>query len=292
MTSRERISLPGGDFELLADGPRDAPLALCLHGFPDHPPSFTALLSALAAAGYRAVAPWLRGYAPSTRQGPFDADRLAADVRELVDALSPDRPVVLIGHDWGAMITYDVVARSADRIASAVTMAVPHPAALVAETHGRAAQMRRSWYAALFQIPIVAERAVLRNDLALIDRLWRDWSPGYTHPPEEMRALKRCLAESMPAPIEYYRALFRPLGAAIRRAKVASSQRPIQVPLLLLMGEDDGCIGASMGLGKDDRLFAAPYRRETIPGVGHFMQVENPDEIARRTLAWIRRPGG
>jgi pimeloyl-ACP methyl ester carboxylesterase len=291
MPSRERISLPGGDFELLTEGAKGAPLALCLHGFPDHAPSFTPLLSALAGAGYRAVAPWLRGYAPSTLDGPFDPGRLADDARELADALSPDRPIALIGHDWGAVITYEAAARWPDRIASAVTMAVPHPAGFFSALPQHPAQIRRSWYIFLFQLPLLPERAVAHNDHALIDRLWRDWSPGYSPPPSDMRALKDCLARSMPAPINYYRAFLRPVKRAIQRAREAASpDRRIKVPLLCLMGEQDGCIGAS--LGRDDaRFFAGRYQRDEVRGVGHFMQLEAPAEIARRVLDWLPQCG-
>lgn len=290
MASRQRISLPGGDFELLVEGPDDAPLALCLHGFPDHAPSFTPLLSALAAAGFRAVAPWLRGYAPSTLAGPFDVERLATDAIELMDALSPDRPVFVIGHDWGAVITYELVTRNPSRIAAAVTLAVPHPGAFFADISP--AQLRRSWYMLLFQLPGIAERAVARDDYALIDRLWRDWSPSYAPTPAETRALKECLSRSMPAPINYYRAFFQPFGAAFRRVRAAAAApRRIEVPLLCLMGAEDGCIGASIGRGKDERFFSGPYRREIVPGVGHFMQLEAPEEIARRVIAWLQKPG-
>src|SRR5262245_46917767 len=105
MACRERISTRRGDFELLSAGAKSDPHVRCLHGFPDHPPSFTLLLTELSDAGYHAVAPWLRGYAPSTLEGPFDGDYLAEDALELASALSPDRPIYLVGHDWGAAIT-------------------------------------------------------------------------------------------------------------------------------------------------------------------------------------------
>src|SRR5262245_26958199 len=127
MATRERVVTRGGEFELLAEGAKGAPLAVCLHGFPDHPPSFSPLLAELAGAGYRAVAPWLRGYAPSTLEGPYDTDHLADDLYALTLALSPDRPAYLVGHDWGAAITYVATSRWPSRFAAAVTMAVPHP---------------------------------------------------------------------------------------------------------------------------------------------------------------------
>src|SRR6185503_1839257 len=223
MPSRERVSLPGGDFELLAEGERVAPLALCLHGFPDHPPTFAPLLEALAGAGYRAVAPWLRGYAPSILEGPFHLERLTEDARELADALSPERPIYLVGHDWGAAITYAAASLWPARIAAAVTLAVPHPNAFFKDFVRRPDQLRRSWYMGLFQLPGIAEREVAKDDFALIDRLWRDWSPGYRHPAPAMRTLKDCLARSMPAPNDYYRAFFRPILPAVRRLLAAGA---------------------------------------------------------------------
>jgi pimeloyl-ACP methyl ester carboxylesterase len=290
MPSRERISTEAGGFELLTEGAKSDPLVLCLHGFPDHPPSFTPLLAELALAGYRAVAPWLRGYAPSTLEGPFDTDRLADDVRSLAAALSPERSVYLVGHDWGAAITYVAASLWPDRIAAAVTMAVPHPNAFFEDLARHPDQLRRSWYMLLFQLPWIAERAVRRNDYALIDRLWRDWSPGYSPGPAEMRALKDCLDQSMPAPIEYYRASLRPSVAGVRRIRAGRApERRIKVPLLSLMGADDGCIGPWIG-ERQDRFFAGPYRREVVAGVGHFMQLEAPSEIARRVLDWFGKP--
>jgi pimeloyl-ACP methyl ester carboxylesterase len=287
MPSRQRISTGTGDFELLTEGAKSDPLVLCLHGFPDHPPSFTPLLAELAGAGYHAVAPWLRGYAPSTLEGPFDTDRLAEDALAIALALSPDRPIYLVGHDWGAVITYVAASRWPARIAAAVTMAVPHPNAFLGDLARHPGQLRRSWYMLLFQLPKIAERAVRRNDYALIDRLWRDWSPGYSPQPADMRALKDCLDRSMPAPIEYYREALRPTAAGLRRMRaLAAPERRIKVPLLSLMGAEDGCIAAGVG-ERQERFFAGPYRREVVPGVGHFMQLEAPLEISRRVLSWF-----
>lgn len=292
MPWRERLSTEAGDFELLVEGPKDGPLALCLHGFPDHPPSFGPLLTALGDAGYRAVAPWLRGYAPSTLEGPFDMDRLAEDALALARILSPDRPIYLVGHDWGAMIAFTAASRWPSRIAAAVTMAVPHPVAFLGDLVRHPEQLRRSWYMFLFQLPWIAEREVRRDDWALIDRLWRDWSPGYVPDPGAMRALKGCLARSMPAPIAYYRAALRPSVASIQRLRaLASPGRRISVPWLALMGAEDGCISPAIGQGQE-RFFTGPYRHEVVAGVGHFMQLEAPGEIARRVLEWFERRGG
>lgn len=285
MPTRERVCLPVGSFELLVEGPREAPLALCLHGFPDHPPSFEPLLTALSASGYYAVAPWLRGYAPSTLEGPYDVDRLVDDALALAEVLSPGRPIYLVGHDWGAHIAYVAAARFPERLAAVVTMAVPHPDGFFSGIRRHPTQLLRSWYMFFFQLPFLAEIGVELNDFALIDRLWRDWSPSLTLEPAAMRALKRCLAESMPAPIEYYRAALRPSPHDLKHVGGAARKR-IHVPLLSLAGEEDGCIAPE--LGEDDaRFFDGPYRREVLPGVGHFMVNEAPTAVAERVIDWF-----
>src|SRR5690606_7526967 len=94
------------------------PLVLCLHGFPDIPETFRPLMSALASRGFRVVAPYLRGCHPSTLEGSVDLDTLVADVVAWADRLSPERPVHLVGHDWGAVITHLALMRHAPRFAA------------------------------------------------------------------------------------------------------------------------------------------------------------------------------
>ncbi|MBA3541737.1 MAG: alpha/beta fold hydrolase, partial [Deltaproteobacteria bacterium] len=122
--ARAVFELPGGPFHALVAGHPDAPPLVYLHGFPDHPPTAATFLSELARR-HRVIAPWLRGYAPSPLAGPFDLDTLAADVIALIDQLGA--PVDLVGHDWGAAITYAVCAASPTRVRRAVTLALPHP---------------------------------------------------------------------------------------------------------------------------------------------------------------------
>ena len=117
------------EFAYLEDGPADGPLALCLHGFPDHARTWTALLADLAGAGFHAVAPWMRGYAPTAvpTDGLYQPAALALDAIALADAFAPDdQPAVLVGHDWGAICGYLAVAHRPERWARLVAMSVPH----------------------------------------------------------------------------------------------------------------------------------------------------------------------
>lgn len=281
------IHVPGGRFHYLAGGPEDAPLILCLHGFPDHPPSFAPLMTRLIEAGYRVAAPWMRGYRPSVSWGPYHVDRLTLDIVELAHALSPRRPVHAIGHDWGAAALYYALADAPMRFASAVTMAVPHPLVFLRNLRRHPDQVRRSSYMLLFQLAGVADYLARRRDFALIDRLWRTWSPGLSLPEDARAALHACLRASMPAPLAYYRALLWPPREALARLRGSALARPITVPTLYLHGTRDGCIAPSLAMGQE-QLFAGPFESVHIEGGGHFLQLEAPDAVAGYIVDWLQ----
>lgn len=275
-----RVETVAGTFAYEAAGPEGATLVVCAHGFPDHPATFRGLASALAGRGFRVVAPWLRGYAPSTLAGPFGVERIAADLAAIAWALSPSRPAMLVGHDWGAVAAYVALARAPATFARGVTLAVPHPLAFTRNLARHPAQLRRSWYMALLNVP-GSDRVVERDDFALVDRLWQDWSPGFQADPAYMRELKACLARSMPGPVLYYRALARDLPGGLRNPPPR-----IEVPTLYLHGARDGCIGAELAHGQD-RFFRAPLRSVSVPDAGHFLHLEAPGEVTREVLDWL-----
>jgi pimeloyl-ACP methyl ester carboxylesterase len=156
-----------------------------------------------------------------------------------------------------------------------VTIALPHPLTFLARL-ARPAQLRASWYMALFQVPgagaLVGDR--------LVDRLWRAWSPGFSLDAARRAELYACLRASMPAPLGYYRAMRR-----ISRARVHALAAPIRVPLLQLHGARDGCV---LPPGDDDaRRFAAPRVYEVVRDAGHFLHLEQPAAVAARIAAWM-----
>ena len=281
------------EFAYLEDGPADGPLALCLHGFPDHAPSFSALLGDLAAAGFHAVAPWMRGYAPT----PVPADELyqtgalALDALALADALAPEgHPAVLVAQDWGAFAAYGAAAHRPDRFQRLVAMAVPHRASLTGRMLTSPSQLKRSWYTFFFQLPL-AEMGVAANDFALIDKLWRDWSPGYEPPAEYMRAVKDILAApgGLDAALGYYRHFFNPLKHDRRLADVeAAGSAWVTIPTLYLHGADDGCIGSEL-VAPDElkNLFPGGIEVEVLPGVGHFLHLEDPTKVNGRIIEFL-----
>lgn len=264
-----------GGFKALDRG-RGRPL-VWLHGFPDHPPTAEPLFAELESR-FRVIAPWLRGYAPSPLDGPYDLETLARDVIGILEEL--DEPVDLVGHDWGAVITYAVCALAPERVRRAVTLAVPHPITMLRALRAPA-QLRRSWYMMLFQFP-GASRLVQARELALIDRLWRSWSPGFRLDATRRADLHACLAASLPAPIEYYRAMARTRP----RETLRMFARPIATPLLQLHGAHDGCILPPRDPDGDAKRFVT-RQLEIIDEAGHFLHLERPVEIAARIIDWL-----
>ncbi|MGH7898290.1 MAG: alpha/beta fold hydrolase [Candidatus Binatia bacterium] len=267
------------------------PLVLCLHGFPDHARSFRFQLPALAKAGFHAVAPYLRGYAPTDvpAEGPYQTAALAYDAAALIDALSPREPAYVFGHDWGAGAAYGAAILAPSRVRKLVTAAVPHGPQLLQAITTSYPQMRRSWYIFMFQMP-TAEVAVSQNDFEFLDRLWADWSPGWEPEAEEMAALKATFRKPgvLAAALGYYRHTFNP---AFQRAELAELQGrqftdPIDVPALMFHGANDGCIGVET-LDGMEACFPKGVEKVVVPGAGHFVHQEKPEIVNSRLISFL-----
>ena len=282
-----QVTANGVQFAYLAEGPEDGPLALCLHGFPDTAHSFRHLLPALAAAGYRAVAPWMRGYAPTDvpADGAYQQGALGADACALHEALGGDSRAVLVGHDWGAFAAHCAAPLEPERWHRVVTMAVAPPAVL-GQTFLRYDQLRRSFYVFLFQTPL-AEVVMAMDDADFLARLWADWSPGYDAT-VELGHVRQALAapENLAAALGYYRAMFDPslLQDGYARAQGAIGTPP--QPTLHLHGTDDGCMRIDPGVDVAGAL-AARSRYVPVDGAGHFLHLERPDEVHGHILDFL-----
>lgn len=277
-------SLATHDIATLQWGPSDGGLMVALHGFPDTAWTWRTVAPLFADAGFRVVAPFTRGYAPSgiPRDGDYSVSALARDAVALHEALDGG-DAVLVGHDWGA-ITADLLAGDPESpFSRVVALAVP-PLPWVNPTRATWApwlgavlrQPFHSWYIVFNQVPGLAERIYDR----LTAKLWRDWSPGYDatedlaflHDATPSLAYRR-------ATVSYYRAL----GSQGSR-KVAVVE-PIH-PLLSLQGAQDGCFDPGFFPSIRARTNSIS-QSELIAGAGHFLHLEQPDVVADRILTFL-----
>ncbi|QHS11134.1 alpha/beta fold hydrolase [Sinimarinibacterium sp. NLF-5-8] len=276
------IELPNITLATLQCG--QGPLVICAHGFPDTAHSFEPVLQHLAAAGYHAVAPFLRGYAPSAlaADGDYRITTVADDLLALIDALGAER-AVLVGHDWGAVATYIAAAKAPDKLAAIVTAAVPHLRRFLLQPSAR--QLYRSRYMGFFQLRGIAERRMAADDFAWLRALIKHWSPSWQ---ADARALAPVLASlSQPqyqrAALGYYRSLPGVLANPRNWPLIGA---PLAVPAQVICGAQDGCIGAEM-FESQAHLFSAGYALSRFEDAGHFMHCEQPQRFAEVVLAHL-----
>jgi pimeloyl-ACP methyl ester carboxylesterase len=286
----EHLDVPTSRLRLhvRAAGPVDGPLVVLLHGFPEHGDAWHRQLPVLAAAGFRAVAPDLRGYGRSDRSGPYDLDTLAADVDGLVRALGR-RSATVVGHDWGAAVAFRLAARRPEVVERLVVMNGPHPQVLARELRRNPRQLGRSAYIALFVVPWLPERLLSARRGALLGRLVRAATrrPGTWHA-DRLDDYGASMAQpgAAAAALGYYR-------AAVRRARrtVRGDAWPrITCPTLVVWAMRDPSLGPELVAA--DRLAPvfAPGVEPVVVRVedaGHFVQHEAEREVNAALLAFL-----
>lgn len=288
------VAAPAVQLRALTWGPADGPIALCLHGFPDTAYGFRKLAPYLVAAGWRVIAPFMRGYVPSSipTDGSYHVGAFMDDALRMRAACNPTDRDIVIGHDWGAIAAAGLAAMPDSPFDKAVVMSVPPSAALRAADQVLdwvklagllPPQLVRSWYISYFQLPWLPERSSW-----VVPLLWRRWSPGYSAA-EDLRHVDAAIGTRT-----RWRAALGPYRATIRNtappAQYAELNRwwtaPPQIPTLYLHGHNDGCMTAKF----------TPWVREILPPgsstsvverAGHFLQLEQPAEVGRLIADFI-----
>jgi pimeloyl-ACP methyl ester carboxylesterase len=253
------------------------PLVILLHGFPEFSYSWRHQLPALAAAGFHAVAPDLRGYNESDRPPSVRAYRLRTlvdDVAGLIAALGAPRAAV-VGHDWGGAIAWKLAMLRPDLVERLVILNAPHPAAFQRELR-RPMQWLRSWYILFFQLPALPELLLSAGDFALLTRTLREGpaSPD-AFSPEDILQYKRAFARpgALTAAINYYRALGRYPGG-LRRGN-----RTVTAPTLVIWGERDRYLG--LGMTEGLAQWVPNVRVVRLAHASHWVQNDAPQEVNR-----------
>lgn len=277
----------GINFSALEAGSANSPLVVLLHGFPDNAFTWEKNIPALVDAGFRVVAPFLRGYPPSEipADNRFDRATLALDVKSIIETLSSE-PAFLVGQDWGAAITYGVLAAFPEAVKKAIVMAIPHPAMVLLSLNDPA-QVHRAFHWWFFQLPELPETAVAANNFAFIDYLWNYWSPNHRDK-AHLERIKEMLAkpDALKSALAYYREMLKPIEADAELSEINEKMnRPISVPTLAICGADD--IRGEV-LAAQKQFFSGDYDYRIVPSCGHFLHREKPDEINRLIINWLK----
>ncbi|MFT4569760.1 MAG: pimeloyl-ACP methyl ester carboxylesterase [Candidatus Binatia bacterium] len=289
---QKTIKVRVGDIDFTCLEMGDGPLVLALHGFPDEAPTWRYQMPAIAAAGYRVVAPYTRGYAPTSAapDGCYQIAALGRDALGLIDALGADT-ATLLGHDWGALASVSAALEAPEKIDRLATVAIPYGPRMLMAYIDNYDQIRRSGYIFFF-LQELADLAVPNNDFEFIERIWGEWSPNWTAPPEVMASVKRTLGEPgvLAAALGYYRCMFRAelQDPALAEASALFGAAPITVPALHIHGRNDGCMGSEICEGMD-AMYTADFGMVMIEGAGHFVHQEKPEEFNKSLLDWLKR---
>jgi pimeloyl-ACP methyl ester carboxylesterase len=281
----EVLQTARGAFEVLVAGPPDGPLVLLLHGFPELNISWRHQIPALAAAGYRVVAPNQRGYAGSVRDGSYATHDLAADVIAMLDALGPEQAVV-VGHDWGGAVAWTVAHLYGDRVTALVAMNCPPPEVLAHHLRSDPRQLARSWYIFFFQLPVLPERFVashMPGTLVAGSHNRTAWNREVLAPYAEAFATP---ADAR-GPVNWYRGALR---TAVTGALRGRRLPPIEAPMLVVWGVHDRFLGQDMVSPEALRgslAFGNAADLVLVEQAGHFVQNEAPDEVNRALLDWL-----
>jgi pimeloyl-ACP methyl ester carboxylesterase len=278
---RKITTTSGLTFDAWVEGPPDGPLVMLLHGFPQSRHTWRHQLPALAAAGFRAVAPDQRGYSPGARPDPADLgnyhyDRLVGDVIDLAAACGHGSGRFhLVGHDWGGQVSWGVADRHPERLASLTILSRPHPSSFV---HALQApdgdQKHRSRHHRAFLSADTA-RLLLEEDARRLRRNLTEAGVPAGAAEDYVSVLGK--PEAMEAALAWYRA----------QAELRVSLGRITVPTLYLWGDADATVGRMAAEGTAG-FVTAPFQLHVLAGIGHFITDQVVEPVNTMLLAHLR----
>jgi len=259
------------------------PLVVLLHGFPEFWYSWRHQIPALAAAGFRVLAPDLRGYNESDKPPGVSSYRhelVTEDVAALIHHAGAEHAAVA-GHDWGGGIAWHLAMHRPELVDRLIILNAPHPAAFMRELR-TLGQLRRSWYMLFFQLPWLPEYLFRRRDFASLERVLRkDPARPDAFTEEDIRQYKLAFARpgALTGAINYYRALFR--GPPRKE-----DMRPIDLPTLLIWGERDRYLGIRLTEGLE--AWVPDLRIVRLPDASHWVQQDARERVNELMIDFLR----
>jgi len=276
-----------GDVRLHYVEAGEGPLVLLLHGFPQFWYQWRHQIPALVEAGFRVVAPDMRGYNLSDKPlgvRAYRVELLARDVERLILACG-ERTATVVGHDWGAIVAWIAAMRHPERVQRLAILNVPHPARFL-EGLLSPMQLLRSSYIFFFQIPRLPEKVIRAGDFALLRSvLGRDPVQSEAFAAEDIERYVEAIARpgALTATLNYYRALLRKPG------ETRALLQRVEAPVLVIWGERDRFL--SRRLAEPPHLWVPNLvRLKRLPDASHWVAEDRPLEVNTLLLDFLRSP--
>jgi pimeloyl-ACP methyl ester carboxylesterase len=271
------LQVNGISLHVMFAGPANGKPLIFLHGFPEFWFAWRRQIDHFVSSGYRVIAPDQRGYNVSDKPGgiaSYSIDLLAQDVVAVLDAVAGSKAFV-VGHDWGAVIAWYLAARYPHKVGRTATLSAPHPRVFIKNLIANPAQLRRSWYIFLFQLPWLAEVILRRRDWELLVRGLRDTSPPGVFSDADLERYKESWTRkgALTAMLNWYRA------ALLRPSKLAFDAETwqVKVPTLLVWGKNDQF--AVEATARESLQYCDNGHLELLETATHWVQHEQPAEV-------------
>ena len=273
-----RRPVNGIDVHVVAAGDATAPLVVLLHGFPEYWYGWRAVIGPLVDAGYRVLVPDQRGYNRSDKPDAVRAYRTSELSRDVVDLIATEGrdAAHVVGHDWGGVVAWDLARRFPEVVDRLAVVNAPHPTAYRRQLLSNPEQLRRSWYAAFFQVPWLPELACRYDGYRLLERaLCGTAAPG-TFDDAELARYRRAWGRegALTGMLRWYR-------AAMRYPPRLPSDR-VDAPTLVVWGDDDTALVPALAIDSAD--CCATSRLERLPATSHWVAHEAPDRLCEFLL--------
>jgi pimeloyl-ACP methyl ester carboxylesterase len=258
-------------------GPANGKPLIFLHGFPEFWFAWRHQIDHFVSLEYRVIIPDQRGYNLSDKPAgvaSYSIDLLATDVVGVLDNVAGSKAFV-VGHDWGAAVSWYLAARYSDRIHRAAMLSVPHPRVFINNLIMSPGQLRRSWYIFFFQLPWLPEFIMHRRDWALLVRGLQNTSAPGVFSDSDLKQYKESWARkgALTAMLNWYRAaLFRPSKLALD-----PEGSRVKVPALLIWGKKDRFAGEAMA--RQSLQYCDDGRLEIFETASHWVQHEEPAQL-------------
>jgi len=281
-----RHTVNGVDLHVVTAGEPSNPMVVLLHGFPDFWYGWRHQIPALVDAGYYVVVPDQRGYNLSEKPRPLDAYRmreLSGDVAELIEAENRDDAHV-VGHDWGAAVAWDLALRHPSRVDHLGIVNVPHPSVMRRTIMTNPRQLVRSWYMFFFQLPVVPEAVLGRDDArGVLDVLAGSANPGAFTDDE----------------LAHYRDAWRRQGAirgavnwyrALVRRRDDPPRETVEAPTLVVWGDED--VALLPGMASESVGYCTDGHLERVPWASHWVHDEEPERVNDALVGHLKDGAG